>query len=147
MTNLAASGSNRATFRLVLASTLLGLLLLATLVLCVWWAVDRIDTRSLEGEKASLTAAFQEELQRRKIEWFPLLELASIDLIARFVGAGYGAGLAFDLPGMPLPPGLRMLPLEGFAPVSFYALTLGKRSPMAGLFIQQAERVISRLKG
>ena len=68
MTNLAASGSNRATFRLVLASTLLGLLLLATLVLCVWWAVDRIDTRSLEGEKASLTAAFQEELQRLSVE-------------------------------------------------------------------------------
>ena len=68
MSNPAASGSNRATFRLVLASTLLGLVLLATLVMCVWWAVDRIDARSLEGERASLTAALQEELQRLSLE-------------------------------------------------------------------------------
>ena len=68
MTNLAASDSKRATFRLVVASTLLGLLLLATLVVCVWWAVDRIDTRSLEVEKASLTAAVREELERLSTE-------------------------------------------------------------------------------
>ena len=93
-----------------------------------------------------MVLAFQEELQRRKIEWFPMLELASIDLIARFVASGYGAGLAFDLPGAPLPPGLKVLPLEDFEPVSFYALTLGKRSPMAEIFISEAERVITRLK-
>ena len=110
-------------------------------------SLDRIDLPLLTlppGEPVVL--AFQEELQRRKIEWFPMLELASIDLIARFVASGYGAGLAFDLPGAPLPPGLKVLPLEGFEPVSFYALTLGKRSPMAEIFISEAERVITRLK-
>jgi len=68
MTIPPASSGNRATYRLVLTSTFLGTLLLATLVLCVWWAVDRIDTRSLEAEKVAVIAALQEELQRLAIE-------------------------------------------------------------------------------
>ena len=71
-----------------------------------------------------------------------MLELASLDLVARFVSEGYGAGLVLDIPGIKRPPGLRTLPLPGFPEISFYALTLGSHSPMVELFINEAIRVI-----
>lgn len=107
---------------------------------------DRIDLPLLtlpRGEPA--VVAFQQELQRRKIEWFPMLELASLDLVARFVAEGHGAGLVLDIPGTTRPPGVRVLPLPGFPEISFYALTFGNRSPMAELFIAEAEREIASM--
>ncbi|MEO5716126.1 MAG: LysR family transcriptional regulator [Luteolibacter sp.] len=106
-------------------------------------SLDRIDLPLVtlpRGESAVI--AFQQELQQRKIEWFPMLELASLDLVARFVSEGYGAGLVLDIPGIKRPPGLRALPLPGFPEISFYALTLGSHSPMVELFINEAIRVI-----
>jgi DNA-binding transcriptional LysR family regulator len=108
--------------------------------------LDRIDLPLVtlpRGEPA--VVAFQQELQRRKIEWFPMLELASLDLVARFVAEGYGAGLVLDIPGATRPPGVRALPLPGFPEVSFHALTHGNRVPMVDLFIEEAERVIAGL--
>lgn len=108
---------------------------------------DRIDQPLItlpQGEPAVL--AFQHELQERKIDWFPMLELASIDLVIRFVSEGHGVGLTFDIPGAIRPPGIRVLPLDGFPHVSFYALTLGNSSPMASLFVKEAENVISGLQ-
>jgi DNA-binding transcriptional LysR family regulator len=105
--------------------------------------LDRIDLPLVtlpRGESAVI--AFQQELQQRKIEWFPMLELASLDLVARFVSEGYGAGLVLDIPGIKRPPGLRALPLPGFPEISFYALTLGSHSPMVEIFITEAIRVI-----
>ena len=109
--------------------------------------LDRIDLPLVtlpRGESAVI--AFQQELQQRKIEWFPMLELASLDLVARFVSEGYGAGLVLDIPGIKRPPGLRALPLHGFPEISFYALTLGSHSPMVELFINEAIRVIAGMK-
>jgi DNA-binding transcriptional LysR family regulator len=110
--------------------------------------LDRIDLPLVtlpRGEPAVRT--FLLELQRRKIEWFPMLELASLDLVARFVAEGYGAGLVLDIPGAIRPPGLRALPLPQFPEVCFYALTLGERQPMVDLFIAETERVIAEMRG
>lgn len=109
--------------------------------------LDRIDLPLVtlpRGEPAVCT--FQQELQRRKIEWFPMLELASVDLVARFVAEGYGAGLVLDIPGAIRPLGLRALPLPGFPEVCFYALTLGERQPMVDLFIAETEKVIADMR-
>jgi DNA-binding transcriptional LysR family regulator len=108
--------------------------------------LDRIDLPLItlpRGEPSVI--AFQQELQRRKIEWFPMLELASLDLVERFVLEGHGAGLALDLPGATRPPGLRALTLPDFPVISFYALTLGNRRPMVDLFIEEAKKVIAGL--
>lgn len=108
---------------------------------------DRIELPLItlpKGEPA--VSAFQQELQRRGIEWFPTLELASLDLVARFVTEGYGAGLMLDIPGAVRPAGLRVLPLGDFPEVTFYALTYGNRAPMVELFIEEAERVIAGLR-
>lgn len=104
---------------------------------------DRIDQPLItlpRGEPSVM--AFQQELQRRNIEWYPTLELASLDLVARFVTEGYGTGLVLDIPGSTRPPGVRMLRLPDFPEVKFYALTSGNRPPMVEIFISEAEKVI-----
>ncbi len=107
---------------------------------------DRIDLPLITLPRGEPTVlAFQHELQRRKIEWFPMLELASVDLIARFVSEGYGAGLVPDIPGLKRPSGLRAHPLPGFPEISFYALTLENRSPMVDIFIEETKKVIAGL--
>lgn len=111
-------------------------------------SLDRIDVPLItlpQGEPIVL--AFQEELQRRKIEWFPMLELAGMDLIERFVSGGYGAGLVFAIPGAPLPAGLKALHLPGFPEVSFHAGTAGPATGMTEVFIREAEKVIQGLQG
>lgn len=111
-------------------------------------SLDRIDLPLITlPEDEPIVVAFQEELQRRKIEWFPMLELAGMDLIERFVAGGYGAGLVFSIPGAPLPVGMKALPLIGFPETSFYAITAGHLSEMAEVFIQEAESVIHTLTG
>jgi DNA-binding transcriptional LysR family regulator len=107
---------------------------------------DRIDLSLItlpRGEPAVIV--FQQELQRRKLEWFPMLELASVDLVTRFVLEGYGVGLVLGIPGSPRPPGVRALPLTDFPWVTFHALTLGNHTPMVDLFICETERVIEGL--
>jgi len=105
---------------------------------------DRIDHPLITLPRCEPSAvAFQEELQRRKIEWFSMLELASVDLISRYVAEGYGAGLVPRIPGTRIPAGIRELPLPGFPEIRFHALTLGNRTPMVELFIREAERVIA----
>lgn len=112
------------------------------------FALDRIDVPLITlPQEEPAVVAFQRELQRRKIEWFPMLELAGLDLVARFVAGGHGAGLSFDIPGSPLPDGLKVLPLPEFPEIGFYALTAGAPPPMVGEVIREAERVISRMRG
>jgi len=110
-------------------------------------SLDRIDVPLITlPQSEPIVLAFQEELQRRKIEWFPMLELAGMDLIERFVAGGYGAGLVFAIPGAPLPPGLKALPLPGFPEVSFHAITGGPATGTAEVFVHEAERVIQQLQ-
>ncbi|MCU0751054.1 MAG: LysR family transcriptional regulator substrate-binding protein, partial [Akkermansiaceae bacterium] len=84
---------------------------------------------------------FQDELQKRGIDWFPSLELAGLDLISSYVIAGFGIGLALDVPGAQPTPGLRMIPLPGFPEVKFGALTSGLISPLAARFMEEAAAV------
>lgn len=107
---------------------------------------DRIDLPliTLPGYEPACRV-FQDELQRRGVDWFPALELASMDLIARYVTAGFGVGLCLHAPGWQIPGEVRLLKLEGFPVIRFGALTTGRISPVADQFIQEAESVALNL--
>lgn len=57
--------------------------------------------------------AFRALLEKTGRIWEPALEVATQSLVHRYVKAGYGVGLGLDLPGHPVPEGLRQLPLPG----------------------------------
>lgn len=109
---------------------------------------DRIDLSLLTlPDHEPACRLFQEELQRRGLDWFPSLELASLDLISRYVASGFGVGLSLEVPGAIWPDSLRVLPLPGFPEVVFGAFTHGRPSALAGMFLDEAAKVAAALNG
>jgi DNA-binding transcriptional LysR family regulator len=80
---------------------------------------------------------FQESLRGAGIEWYPSLELNSLELVGRYVAEGFGAGLSLAPPAMPLAPGCRALPLKGFPSVPFGALWVGNLTPVAAAVVEE----------
>ena len=89
---------------------------------------------------------FQVELQKRKVDWFPSLELSSLDLVSRYVTEGFGIGLSLAAPARKWKKGVRALPLEGFPDVVFGALWVGRLNPLATMFVKEAERLAEALQ-
>ncbi|CAN5746864.1 LysR family transcriptional regulator [soil metagenome] len=106
------------------------------------WSLDRIDFPliTLPAEEP-VCRLFQAELQKRKIDWFPSLELSSLELISRYVAEGFGVGLSLHVPGAPWPPGIRALPLADFTEVAFAGLWIGKLTPIKESFLHEAAQL------
>jgi DNA-binding transcriptional LysR family regulator len=110
------------------------------------WAQDRIDLPLISLPPTEpMCVAFQNELRRHKVEWFPTLELTSLELVARYVAEGFGLGLALSVPGAQWRTGVRALPLSGFDPLAFGALWLGSLSPIAQWFLDEASALAQEL--
>ncbi len=111
------------------------------------WKRDRIDMPLITmPAEEPICRLFQQELRRRRVDWYGSLELGSPELVGRYVLEGYGAGLVFDVPAAHLP-GTRLLPLAGFPAVSFGAMWTGNLSPVAEAFVCQAEIMARKLAG
>jgi DNA-binding transcriptional LysR family regulator len=72
---------------------------------------------------------FQQGLRARGIDWFPAIEVSSVDIIETYVANGFGIGLTVSIPKTKLSPKVRPLPLPGFAPVVLGALWHGHPAP------------------
>jgi len=99
------------------------------------------------GGNDPATRAFQDELRRREILWPASLELASLELAAKYAASGHGVALALRLPGKNAPDGLRSLDLPGFPPLSFCAIWAGTLPEPGQQFIEQAAALASEVWG
>jgi DNA-binding transcriptional LysR family regulator len=93
-----------------------------------------------------LTRSFLADLRKRGVEWLPSLELSGIDLIARYVTEGFGVGVIVKMPRMVMPPGVRVLELPGFDPISFGVLWTGRLSPLQEQFLEEVDALASKLR-
>jgi DNA-binding transcriptional LysR family regulator len=110
------------------------------------FARDRIESPLITLPSTDpVCVLFQRELRKRKIDWYPALELASLELVARYVAEGYGVGLGVAVPGGAGADGVRALPLPGFAEIGFGVYTAARRSPVVELFVSEAARVAAGL--
>jgi len=111
------------------------------------WKRDRIEEPLLSvGPKEPIASTFQEELRRRKIEWYPSLELASLDLVCRYVAEGFGVGLTIIQKDTGPPKGTRHVPLEGFPEVPFVAMWTGKTNPLLERIFDEAQGIALKLR-
>ena len=78
---------------------------------------------------------FQQGLARKGIDWFPSIEVSSMNLIEAYVANGYGVGLFVSVPKVVLSQLVRVIPLEGFAPVTVGVLWNGKATPLVRAFV------------
>jgi len=94
------------------------------------WKRDKIgDPLICLPASEAICKNFQQGLSRLGIDWFPGIEISSVDMIETYVANGFGIGLTVSIPKTKMSPKVRALPLPGFPPVILGALWRGKPSP------------------
>ena len=112
------------------------------------WKLDRIDEPLIcLPTEEGICKHFQQGLSRLGVDWFPSIEVSSIDLVETYVATGLGIGVSVLVPRAELPSNLRMIPLSkaDFAPVSVGALWRGKPSALLQACLQEIQFRAKRL--
>jgi len=110
------------------------------------WKRDKIlDPLICLPKQEAICRNFQQGLDRLGIDWFPGIEVSSVDIIEAYVADGFGIGLSVSIPKTKLSPKIRRLHLPGFAPVILGALWRGKPSPPIQMLLDELEARASRL--
>lgn len=104
------------------------------------WKCDRIEEPLIcMPQPEAISRNFQEGLTRLGVDWFPSMEVSSIDLIQTYVANGFGIGVAVLAPKTAPAPQVRALrlPASDFRPVVVGALWRGKISPLLQVFLDE----------
>jgi len=110
------------------------------------WKRDRIEDSLICLPAAEpISKIFQQGLLQAGVDWFPSIEVSSLDLIQTYVANGFGIGLYVLAPKAPLAAGLRTVPLPGFTPVVVGAMWRGKTSVLLKAFLDEMQLHAKRL--
>lgn len=108
------------------------------------WQRDRIEESLITvPSNEPIRRAFQEGLNKLKVDWFSGIEVSTVEMVQTYVANGYGIGVTVRVPKMKYHPQVRLLPLDGFEPVTFGVLWQGRRTELLdALFtiLEQAAR-------
>ena len=111
------------------------------------WQRDKIEEPLISlPANEMLCKIFQQELSRRGVDWFPSIEVSSLNLVETYVANGYGIGLSLALPQAKPPAGIRQIVLSDFPPVTLGALWAGKPTPLTTAFVEAAQRRVQQIK-
>jgi DNA-binding transcriptional LysR family regulator len=81
------------------------------------------------GPNELICQQFQSQLNRMGVSWLPKLEMDSLELIEKYVEAGYGFGLSVQLPAKKLSSKIRAIGLPDFPAVKLGLLHRGEPGP------------------
>jgi DNA-binding transcriptional LysR family regulator len=81
------------------------------------------------GPNELICQRFQHRLAQLGVTWLAKVEMDSLELIERYVEAGYGLGLSVRMPEQKLPSSIRTIALPDFSPVKLGLLHRGQASP------------------
>jgi DNA-binding transcriptional LysR family regulator len=110
------------------------------------WALDKINEPliCLPASEA-VCKNFQQGLAKTGVDWFPGMEVSSLDLIETYVASGLGIGVSVAIPKKVLPSNVRTLPLPGFSPVVVGAMWRGRKTPLLQTFLDELQARASLL--
>jgi DNA-binding transcriptional LysR family regulator len=104
------------------------------------WQRDKIEEPLLCLPAAEVVCKnFQQGLTRLGVDWFPSIEVSSLDLIETYVASGFGIGVSVQVPKARLSPNVRAIPLPDFAPVVVGAIWRGKTSALLQAFLDEMQ--------
>ncbi len=112
------------------------------------WSRDRIQVPLIcLPEPEAICKHFQQGLGRLGVDWFPSIEVSSLDLIETYVGSGFGIGVSVQVPRAQFSPKVRVLalPRREFVPILVGALWRGKTSAVLQTFLDEAQLRAKRL--
>jgi DNA-binding transcriptional LysR family regulator len=111
------------------------------------WRRDRIaEPLICMPASEAICKKFQQGLARRGVDWFPGIEVTSLDLIESYVTNGLGIGLTVSIPKTKPSPKVRALALDGFAPVVAGMLWRGKPSASLQVLLDEIQGRARRLR-
>jgi DNA-binding transcriptional LysR family regulator len=106
-----------------------------------FWKRDRIDEALLcLPASEAICRNFQEGLRKRGIDWPVTIEMSSLELIQTYVENDYGIGLSVLTPSSRISKNIKVLSLDGFAPVNFGVLWHSKPTPLTASFIEALKK-------
>ena len=112
------------------------------------WQRDKIEEPLICLPAAEVVCKnFQQGLGRLGVDWFPSMEVSSLDLIETYVANGFGIGVSVQVPKAKLSPNVRAVPLPDFAPVILGVLWRGKVSALLQAFLDEFQLRAKRLSG
>lgn len=82
-----------------------------------------------------ITKNLQQALAKQGADWFPSIEVSSLDLIQTYVANGFGIGITVQIPGVTILPGARVVALPEFPKVAVGVLWRGRTSPLVQTFV------------
>ena len=104
------------------------------------WERDKIEDPLICLPAAEVICKnFQQGLARRGVDWFPGMEVSSVDLIETYVAGGFGIGVSVQVPKAKLSPNVRAVPLPDFAPVVLGVMWRGKTSALLQAFLDELQ--------
>jgi len=110
------------------------------------WKRDKIEEPLICLPNAeAMCKHFQQGLAKLGVDWFPSIEVSSVDLIETYVGCGFGIGLSVIVPKARNALNVRAVPLPDFAPVIMGALWRGKSSALLQVFLDELQLRAKRL--
>lgn len=110
------------------------------------WRRDRVGEPLICLPSAeAVCKSFQQGLMRLGVDWYPSIEVSSLDLVETYVATGLGIGLSVLIPKTKLSPHVRVLPLTGFSPVFVGAMWRGKTSALLQAFLDEIQLRAKRL--
>jgi DNA-binding transcriptional LysR family regulator len=104
------------------------------------WQRDKIDEPLIclpPGE--AISKNFQQGLAKLGVDWFPAIEVSSLELIETYVANGFGTGVSVQVPEPRVSPKVRLVPLPDFPPVVLGALWRGKSSALLQAFLDEIQ--------
>ena len=110
------------------------------------WQRDKIEEPLICLPAAeAISRNFQQGLARLGVDWFPSLEVSSVDLIETYVANGFGIGVSVQVPRSKVAANVRVVPLPEFAPVILGVLWRGKTSALLQAFLDEFQLRAKRL--
>jgi DNA-binding transcriptional LysR family regulator len=110
------------------------------------WKRDKIEEPLICLPPAEAVCKnFQQGLSRRGVDWFPGMEVSSLELIETYVANGFGIGLSVQVPRSKTSPSVRTLPLPDFAPVVLGVMWRGKTSALLQAFLDEMQLRAKRI--
>jgi len=109
------------------------------------WKRDKIEETLISLPASEPIAKyFQQELGRLGVDWFPSIEVSSLDLIETYVANGFGIGLSIAIPNAKLLGNVRAISLDEFVPVILGVLWQGKPTPLMKAFSSAVQQRAKR---
>jgi DNA-binding transcriptional LysR family regulator len=105
------------------------------------WDCDRIQEPliSLPAHEG-VARRFQQGLRQVGVDWFPSIEVTTLDLTETYVNNGHGFGIAIADPRHQPLPNVRVLPLDGFPLVELGVIWQGKLTPLMKVFLDTTQQ-------